>query len=119
MRNVQILSPDGSTMQAGALLESVSLMSLITERLTQLLGLKRKRLDVSISGIGGNGCELLPQGTVNFRITFLISGGRRISVQDIVLRKVTSDLLLSPTPFSDKWEHLKGLELANPGFRTS
>ena len=56
---------------------------------------------------------------MNFRITFLISGGRQILVQDIVLRKVTSDLLLSPTPFSDKWEHLKGLELADPGFRTS
>ena len=35
-----------------------------------------------------------------------------------MLRKVTSDLLSSPTPFNDKWKHLSGLELADPDFGT-
>ena len=35
-----------------------------------------------------------------------------------MLHKVTSDLPLSPTPFDDEWQHLKGLELADPNFGT-
>ena len=70
---VQILGPDGSTTQARALSTS-----LITECLAQRLGLKRKRLDVSISGIGGNPRKLLPLGTVDFRITSVRNGEHKL-----------------------------------------
>ena len=115
---VQILGPDGSKTQARALLDSASSTSFITERLTQRLGLKRKRVDINISGIGGNLFPLSPRGAVDFRVTSLKSGGRRFPVHAIVLRKVTSDLPSSPTPFNDKWKHLSGLELADPDFGT-
>ena len=94
---VQILGQDGSTTQARALLDSASSKSFITERLTQQLGLKRKRVDINISGIGGSLSPLSPRGAVDFRITSLKSG-RHFPVQAIVLCKVTSDLPSSPTP---------------------
>ena len=115
---VQILGPDGSTTQARALLDSASSTSFITERLAQRLGLKRSRVDINISGIGGSLSPLSPRGVVNFRIASLKSGGRRFPVQAIVLHRVTSDLRSSPTPFNDNWKHLSGLELADPDFGT-
>ena len=118
MCKVQLLGPDGSTTQARALLDSASSTSFITERLAQILGLKRKRVDVSITGIGGNSPPLSSRGAVDFRVTSLKSGGRQFAVQALVLRKVTSDLPSSPTPFNDKWKHLSGLELADPEFGT-
>ena len=98
MSKVQIFGRDGSTTQARALLDFASSMPLITQHLVQQLGVKRKRLYVSISGIGGNPRELSPQSTMDFRITSLKSGRRRIPLQAIVLGKVTSNLPLSPTP---------------------
>ena len=67
--------------------------------------------------IGGNLSPQSPKGAVNFRITSLKSGGSRLPAQAIVMRKVTSDLPSSPTPFNKKWKHLSGLELADPDFR--
>ena len=55
---------------------------------------------------------------MDFRVTSLKNGRRRFAVQAIVLRKVTSDLPSSPTPFNDKWKHLQGLELADLDFGT-
>ena len=55
---------------------------------------------------------------MDFRITSLKGGGRRIPVQAIVLRIVTSDLPLSPTSLNGKWKQLKRLELADPDFET-
>ena len=90
------------------------IMSLISKRLAQRLGMKRKQLYTSISGIGRNPCKLSPRSTVDFKITSLKRGERRISVQAIVLSRVSSNLSLSLTPFNDKWKQLKGLELAHP-----
>ena len=73
---VQILGRDGSTMQARTLLDSVSSTSLITKCLAQRLGLKRKQVKVSISGIGGHPGEVSPRSMVDFRIAFLKSEGK-------------------------------------------
>ena len=51
---IQTLGPDGSSKQARALLDSASSTSFVTERLAQQLRLKRKRLNVSITGFGEN-----------------------------------------------------------------
>ena len=117
---VQILGPDGSATQARALLDSTSSKLFITERLEQWLGLKRKELNVNITGNGGNPLPFSPRGTVDFRITSLKNGGRRFPMQAIVLRKVTSDLPSSPTPFNDKrkYMYLQELELADSDFGT-
>ena len=112
---VQILGPDTSTMQARALMDCALSTSFITEQLAQRQGLKRRRVNVNISGIGGNPI-MLQWREVDFRVTCLKSGGRQFAVQAIVLRKVTSDLTSSPTPFNDKWKHLSGLELADSDF---
>ena len=77
---VQILGPNGSTTQARVLLDSASSTSFITQRLARRLGLKRKRVDMTISGIGGNLSPLSPKGAVSFRITSLKSGGRHFPV---------------------------------------
>ena len=114
----EILGLDGSATQARALLDSASSMSFISERLTQQLHLKQKRLNVSVTGIGGNSFPLLPRGMVDFRVTSLGGRGRRLPMQAIVLHKVTSNLPSSPTPFNDSWKCLIGLELVDPDFRS-
>ena len=58
---VRILCPDRSTMQARALVDSVSSTSFITEHLAQLLGLKQKQVNINMSGIEGNLSSLSPQ----------------------------------------------------------
>ena len=113
---VQMLGPDGSSMQARALLDSALSTSFITERFGQRLGLKRKRLNVNITGIRGSPFALSTQRVVDFRATSLINGGKRFAVQAIVFRRVISDLLSNPTPFNDKWKHFQRLELADPDF---
>ena len=44
------------------------------------------------------------------------SVGRVHEVEAIVLPKVTSDLPLHPVPFAGGWQHLWGLQLADPEF---
>ena len=68
MCRVQIFGPDASTTQAGALLDSASF---ITECLAQHLGLKQKRVNVNITGIGGSTLALSPQVVVDFRVISL------------------------------------------------
>ena len=59
---VQTLGLDGTTMQARALLDSASSTSFITECLTQQFGLKQKRLNISITGIGGKSIPIVTTG---------------------------------------------------------
>ncbi len=113
---VLIMSPDGLTTQARALLDSASSTSFVSERLAQHLRLPRLRRQAQITGIGGLAHQSLGQSVVQFSVAPMSSTGERFEVEAMVLPKVTSDLPLHPVPFSRKWHHLSGLSLADPDF---
>ena len=113
---VFILSPNGITTQARALLDSASSTSFVSERLAQHLRLPRLRRQAQITGIGGLAHQSLGQSVVRFSIASALPTVEKFDVEAIVLPKVTSDLPLHPIPFNPKWDHLSGISLADPDF---
>ena len=113
---ILVMSPDGCTTQARALLDSASSTSFISERLAQHLRLPRFRRQAQITGIGGLAHTACDQSFTCFRIAPVFSVGEGLEVEAIILPKVTSDLPLSPVPFDPEWHHLSGVTLADPDF---
>jgi len=113
---VLIMSPDGLTTQARALLDSASSTSFVSERLAQYLHLPHLRRQAQITGIGGLAHQSLGQSLVHFGVAPMSATGERLDVEAIVLPKVTSDLPLHPVPLDPKWHHLAGIGLADPDF---
>lgn len=113
---VSVHTPDGHTTQARALLDSASSASFISERLAQHLCLPRLRRLAQIAGIGDVSRQSLGQSVVHFDVTPAWSVGKVLQVEAIVLPKVTSDLPLHPVSLDGKWQHLWGLQLADPEF---
>ena len=115
---VQVTAPDGYVTQARALLDSASSTSFVTERLAQLLRLPRRRCDMRVCGIGGSASQSVPKGMVSFDVARRDCGSSPISVQAVVLSKVTADLPLQRVPAKRSWKHLNKLQLADPDFGT-
>ncbi len=113
---VLVLSPEGVTTQARALLDSASSTSFISEHLAQNLRLTRRRRQAQITGIGGLAHQSLGQSVVRLSIAPMSSVRERFEVEAIVLPKVTSDLPVHPVPYDQKWHHLSGISLADPDF---
>ena len=113
---VLVHSPDGSSIDARAILDSASSASFISERLTQSLGLPRSTQSVKISGIAGISHRSPSQFVANFSISAMRSLGKKMDVTAIVVPRVTCDLPLHPVPFDVKWKHLTDLQLADPTF---
>ena len=113
---VLIMSPDGRTSQERALLDSASSPSFISERLAQHLHLRRRSRQAQITGIGGLTHQSLGQSVVHFSLAPVSSTGEKLEVEAIVLPKATSDVPTHPIPFSQKWYHLSGINLADPDF---
>ena len=111
---VSVRSPDGHTTQARALLDSASSTSFISERLAQHLHLSRSHRSAQIAGIAGISHQSLSQSVVHFSVTPVWSVGMAHEVEAMVLPKVTSDLPLHPVPLDGRWQHLWGLQLADP-----
>ena len=55
---------------------------------------------------------------VQFDITSLNPGGKRISVEAVVLPRITGVIPSSPVMFDPKWKHLSRIPLVNPDFGT-
>ena len=113
---VLITAPDGSSVEARALLDNASSASFISERLVQSLSLPRVSQQIRVSGIGGLSHKAPIQSITNFRISPVRHGRKRIEVTAVVVPKVTCDLPLCPVPFDLQWKHISDLPLADPGF---
>ena len=90
---VLVVTPDGLTTQARALLNSASSTSFVSERLVQRLRLPRRSQLAHISGIGGVSNRTLSQSVVHFAITHTAARGKTFDIQAIVLPRVTSALV--------------------------
>ena len=113
---VLITAPDGSTIEARALLDNASSASFISERLAHSLSLPRMSQSVSVSGIGGVYHKPPTQSVTRFQLSSLQTSGRKINVTAVVVPRVTCDLPMKPVAFEMSWMHISDLPLADPGF---
>ena len=109
-------APDGTSVEARALLDCASSASFISERLAQSLCLPRSSQNVRISGVAGLSHGSPSQSITNFSVSSR-PPGKKISVTAIIVQRVTCDLPLHPVPFNADWKHLTDLQLADPTFR--
>lgn len=98
-----------------ALLDSGSEASFVSERVTQLLRLPRRRVNVTVSGLQG-----VTTGQANHAVTLMVGADRSPSLRIAIPRALVLSRLTALTPGSrvarHDWPHLKGLELADPDF---
>ena len=113
---VLITAPDGSAVEARALLDNASSASFISERLVHSLSLLRTNQPIRVSGIGGISHKPPIQSVTRFQLSSLQPSGRKIEVTAVVVPKVTCDLPLKPVTYEIGWTHLSDLPLADPGF---
>nr|XP_049699691.1 uncharacterized protein LOC110382053 [Helicoverpa armigera] len=98
------------------LLDQGSQASFISESVVQLLGLPRKRISGTITGIGGSD-HISVKYMVSLQVASRHNPGASIQVNAYVLRSVTS-LLPSTELQAPDWLHLEKIPLADPGYAT-
>ena len=108
--------PDGSSVEARAILDSASSVSFLSEHLSQSLRLPRSQQGVQISGIAGLSHNSPLQAVGSLSISAVRSYLKKFKVTAVVVPCVTYDLQLHPIPFDLKWRHLEGIPLAHPDF---
>ena len=113
---VLVTAPDGSTIEARALLDNASSTSFVSERLVQSLCLPRMNHNVRVSGIAGMSHKAPIQSISTFKISAVKPASRKIDVTAVVVPRVTCDLPLSPVAFDLSWKHISDVPLADPGF---
>ena len=107
-------APDGSSVEARALIDNASTSSFVSERLVQL---RRSHLNISVSGIAGSVHNSSLQSVAQLQISSAYSRNRRkIDLTAVILPKVACNLPVVPIPFGPSWSHLVGLPLADPAF---
>ena len=116
---VKIVSADESTTQARALLDSASSTLFNMERLARHLCLMRCNHRVKICGFGATSNQSLSRGVTNFSIAHPDGKGKIVSVETLILSKISSTLPIRPVSLDTRWKHLDGLKLADPGFGSS
>ncbi|XP_071631892.1 uncharacterized protein [Temnothorax longispinosus] len=105
-------SPNGRTRVVRALLDQGSEMTFITERLRQGLRLRRVRMPVSISAIGG-----VDAGTCRYAAEIQISPIGQTSLAFKTTASVMTSLTkYTPSPVTSpvQWSHVADLALADP-----
>ena len=114
---ILIVSPNGSSSEARAILDSASSASFISDHLARTLNLPRLSRNTHITGIAGLSHKSPTQSITNFVVSPSRSPSPRIQVSAIIVPQVTCDLPLHSVPFDLKWDHLSDLQLADPDFR--
>ena len=113
---VLVSAPDGTSVEARALLDNASSASFISERLAQSLCLPRASQNARISGIAGLSHRSPLQSLATFSISPVKLSTKKVNVTAVVVPQVTCDLPFHPIPFKTEWNHLSNLQLADPGF---
>src|SRR5277367_6614110 len=110
---VKVSDQSGNQHNLRALLDNGSQSSFITERAAQLLQLKRTRCGVSINGVGTAKSAVQGQTVLKLQST---NSNFSITIQALILNKITSKLPNSKIEQTEHWAHLKNLNLADPQF---
>ena len=104
---VLVNAPDGTSVEARALLDNASSTSFISERLAQGLCLPRANQSARISGIAGLSHSSPTQPLVNFSVSPIRFSQKKINITAVVVPKVTCDLPFHPIPFKAEWNHFR------------
>ena len=112
---VQVEAPDGSTMEARAILDSGSSASFISEWLAQGLHLPRSNQSTRISGVAGFTRNSV-QPITTFQVFSNYNPTRKFTTSAVIVPRVTRDLPLHSIHFDQSWSYLSDLQLADPGF---
>ena len=99
---ILVSAPDGTSVEARALLDNASSASFVSERLAQSLRLPRVNQAITVSGIVGLKYKVSAQSVASFQISPTRSSEKTFGISAIVVPKVTCDLPLSPVPFDLK-----------------
>ena len=105
-------SPNGRARVVRALLDQGSEMTFITERLRQGLKLRRVRLPVSISAIGGVDAGIC-RYAANIQISPLLQSSLAFKTTASIMKSLTK---YTPSPVTSpvQWSHVADLALADP-----
>ena len=109
-----IEAPDGTMVNARALLDSASSASFVSDHLVKGLCLPRLHQNTMISGVAGltsNSHQALTKLTISSPQADI-----KFDVTAIVVPHVTCDLPVHPIAFCSTWTHLNNLSLADPDF---
>ena len=113
---IRVHAPDGSSIEARALLDSASSASFVSERLAQCLRLPRLHQGAKVMGIAGLSHDSSTQALTRFVISPTRDPTKEFNVTAVIMPRVTCDLPLQSIPFKPEWTHLSDLTLADPDF---
>ena len=114
---VHITGPGGCRMPARALIDSGAGLSLVSNRVAQLLQLKLRKADLQFSGVQGTPCKAAKHIT-HLSISPMQANIPSIQLTAAVVSTVTNDLPTQDLSGVSNLPHLKDLDLADPGFHT-
>lgn len=111
---VVIFNQKGSTLQIRALIDQGSEVTLISERVVQMLNLPRSHSLIPLVGIGGHPSDKT-RGLTSFKVTSIYDKTEPLELSAHILRKLTNTI---PSVKLDMhhWQHLNKLILADPQF---
>ena len=111
---VLVEAPNGTISECRALLDSGSFLS---ERLAQRLRLPRYIHHTRLSGVAGLACSSSSQSVASFKIhSPHHRPSDKFDVTALTVSRVTCNLPLHSVPSNTEWDHLSGIELADPDF---
>ncbi|XP_018316899.1 uncharacterized protein, partial [Mycetomoellerius zeteki] len=113
---VLVVTKEGDSVQARALIDQGSELTLISEHLVQVLRLPRKNSFISLIGVGGKGANRT-KGITSFKVKSRFDSTTEIHMSAHILANLTSSLPSVQVPVQN-WPHLKGLDLADHCFMT-
>jgi hypothetical protein len=110
---VLVIAPDGSTVNARALLDSGSTVSFVSERLAQTLRLPRSQQQATIHGVAGLAHGNSVQSIGNFIISSTNHKHKEISATAVIVPRVIHNLPLKSMELDANWKHLSDIQIAN------
>jgi len=114
---ILVIDIKGTQISARALIDQGSELSLISERLVQMLKADRRRSKIPLIGIGSE-TSTKTKGVVDLTIKPHFKSSFELTISAHVLPKLTT-LIPSHSIGNIKWQHLDELMLADPHFATS
>ena len=114
MALVTLQSATGQAITARHLLVPGAEESFTSEFIVQALGLSKKPINVTISGVGASR-SAISTSMADFILKSPVQKKFELSFSALVLDKLTSRLL-SQEVIREDWPHIKGLQLADPHF---
>jgi len=112
---ILVIADNGKTTKVRTLIDQGSEISLVSERLVQLLHLTRSHSSISLIGVGKKANKT--KGLTNFTIRSYFDNSE-ISISAHILPKLTSSVPSVNVQKND-WPHLEGLTFADPNYSIS